>query len=401
MRKIIIFFAIIIFNAVTLKSQEADSLSISDKVLTFKPVEVLYKGTPLLVEGILMKEHQIDFRDFSYTHFPNFSTDIDTYTQFAPLGLTYALKLCGVESKSSWKDLVFATAFSYALGFGTIKAIKNSVYEKRPDISGNNSFPSGHTGIAFLNAQILCREYGQTSWWIPAIGYSFASATGIMRVMQNRHWIGDVVAGAGLGILATETSYFLKDLFLYREESPRFFPSIEESKEEKPSFVDIAVTFNHSFNKYKLSNNTFLDILDGAGTGIEATYFYNKHIGTGILADYSAYKLKNPNIHSDSTMSFYFAGLSQYFSFPICHRVYLGARAGVGINHIAKNNILNGIVPSQFMMRYNLGLNLSFWVQRNALLRFFADYTHSDLEIENQTLDFKTINLGAGAAFHF
>lgn len=130
MRKIIIFFAIIIFNTVTLKSQEADSLSISDKVLTFKPVEVLYKGAPLLVEGILMKEHQIDFRDFSYTHFPNFSTDIDTYTQFAPLGLTYALKLCGVESKSSWKDLVFATAFSYALGFGTIKAIKNSVYEK-------------------------------------------------------------------------------------------------------------------------------------------------------------------------------------------------------------------------------------------------------------------------------
>jgi membrane-associated phospholipid phosphatase len=36
-----------------------------------------------------------------------------------------------------------------------------------------------------------------------------ATATGVLRVMNNRHWLSDVITGAGIGILTTKFSYWL------------------------------------------------------------------------------------------------------------------------------------------------------------------------------------------------
>lgn len=39
-----------------------------------------------------------------------------------------------------------------------------------------------------------------------------ATATGIMRVLNNRHWVSDVLSGAGIGILSGEIAYALSDV---------------------------------------------------------------------------------------------------------------------------------------------------------------------------------------------
>nr|WP_288021518.1 phosphatase PAP2 family protein [Tenuifilum sp.] len=39
-------------------------------------------------------------------------------------------------------------------------------------------------------------------------GYVVASTIGFARVINNKHWVTDVVAGAGIGILSTKISYF-------------------------------------------------------------------------------------------------------------------------------------------------------------------------------------------------
>lgn len=69
-----------------------------------------------------------------------------------------------------------------------VETMKYSVRELRPDGSTNNSFPSGHTATAFSAATILHKEYGMTrSPWYSIAGYMLTTATGCMRVFNNRH----------------------------------------------------------------------------------------------------------------------------------------------------------------------------------------------------------------------
>ena len=49
-------------------------------------------------------------------------------------------------------------------------------------------------------------EYRDTSW-ISVGGYLCATATGIFRVTNNRHWVSDVLIGAGIGIASVKVVY--------------------------------------------------------------------------------------------------------------------------------------------------------------------------------------------------
>ena len=62
---------------------------------------------------------------------------------------------------------------------------------------GDASFPSGHATVAFAFASALDEE--TQSAWVPWVAYPAAAAVGWARVVQNRHWLSDVVAGAALG----------------------------------------------------------------------------------------------------------------------------------------------------------------------------------------------------------
>jgi hypothetical protein len=137
---------------------------------------------------------------------------IDDYLRYVPYTSVLALKLCGVESASSWKRLAVNTAISCVLTTGITYTLKHTIHEMRPDGTDNRSFPSGHTSIAFAGATALCKEYWHVSPWIGVAGYGVATLTAIDRVRRNRHHWGDVAAGAGIGIVSTEVGYWLGDL---------------------------------------------------------------------------------------------------------------------------------------------------------------------------------------------
>ena len=63
--------------------------------------------------------------------------------------------------------------------------------------SGHDSFPSGHSTLAFAAAAALDRE--TATRWVPAIGYPLAALIGWSRVHDRQHWPSDVVAGAAVG----------------------------------------------------------------------------------------------------------------------------------------------------------------------------------------------------------
>ena len=142
---------------------------------------------------------------------PLFRSNLDNFTQFVPGAAVIALNAFGIEGKHHWKDaaLIYGTTIAMTTAF--VFPLKKITKEERPDHSGFNSFPSGHTAIAFASAEFLRQEYQDTSPWIGYAGYTVATATGLLRMYNNKHWLGDIVAGAGFGIASAKLSYFLYD----------------------------------------------------------------------------------------------------------------------------------------------------------------------------------------------
>lgn len=74
--------------------------------------------------------------------------------------------------------------------------LKQVVNSERPDGSGNDSFPSGHTSISFAAAGFIGHRYGWDKG-VPAM--ILATGVGIARVAAKKHRWYDVVAGAAIG----------------------------------------------------------------------------------------------------------------------------------------------------------------------------------------------------------
>ena len=134
---------------------------------------------------------------------------IDDYMQYSPMVAVYGLNLCGVEGKHSFVDRTIVLAMAYAIQGTVTHTMKAAFKEKRPDNNSRNSFPSGHTATAFMGAQFLYEEYKDVSPWIGYAGYAVATATGYLRIYNNRHYINDVIAGACVGVLSTKLAYWL------------------------------------------------------------------------------------------------------------------------------------------------------------------------------------------------
>ncbi len=146
---------------------------------------------------------------------PNFQYKIDNYSQFAPGVAVFALNAFGVKGKHNWKDAALIYGTSIAITTAFVFPLKKITKETRPDFSGNNSFPSGHTAIAFASAEFLRHEYKDDPW-IGYAGYAVATATGLLRMYNNKHYLGDIVAGAGFGIASAKLSYFLYDKVFFK-----------------------------------------------------------------------------------------------------------------------------------------------------------------------------------------
>ena len=62
------------------------------------------------------------------------------------------------------------------------------------------SFPSGHTTVAFAFSTVLAERIDNI--WARVGFYGMASLAAYARVLNNKHWVSDVIAGAGLGLAA-------------------------------------------------------------------------------------------------------------------------------------------------------------------------------------------------------
>ncbi len=148
------------------------------------------------------------FREADEHNFVTRST-LENYFQYAPVIITYGVNLVGVHGKNTFVDRTLIYVMSQGMMQLALNTLKRSTHRLRPNEQNRLSFPSGHTSNAFLNAEFMAQELSGNSVYYGVAGYAFATTTGVFRIYHKDHWLSDVVAGAGLGILATKGAYLL------------------------------------------------------------------------------------------------------------------------------------------------------------------------------------------------
>ena len=253
--------------------------------------DLTFVGVPLFLAGWGIKGDKALFRVNQKAEkggkkntqlLTDFKTGIDDYTQFFGPAVVVGLKLGGYEGRSDWPRLLASAGMSYAIMAGFVNGIKYTAKEMRPDGSTANSWPSGHTATSFVGATLLHKEYGLTRspWWSVA-GYGVATATGVMRVLNNRHWISDVLSGAGIGIMSTELGYALCDLMFKGRGLLRNDLVIDK---EKPSFFSISMGVglgNKDLEFDASGEKVSLKFRAATVVDAEGAYFFNKYVGVG------------------------------------------------------------------------------------------------------------------------
>ena len=156
-----------------------------------------------------------------WTENPHKKIHADDYLQWAPAVAVYGLNVVGIKGKHNLVDRTVIYGISTLLMSSVVYEVKKISKEMRPDGSDLYSFPSGHTANAFATAEFLRQEYKDVSLWYGVGGYAAAAVTGYLRMYNNKHWLSDVIAGAGVGIISTNVAYIIyppvKRIFFKKE----------------------------------------------------------------------------------------------------------------------------------------------------------------------------------------
>lgn len=191
----------------------SDSDTVRAGLYGFKPLQLIVPCTLIGVGVIGLESDWLKYQNREIREELQENIDrkftIDDFSQYAPIAAVYGLKLCGIKGKQGYGDMTVILGTACTLMGAAVYTMKNVTKVERPDGSARNSFPSGHTATAFMGAELLRREYRDVSPWIGVAGYAVAAGTGFFRMYNNRHWLTDVIAGAGIGILSVQAAYWL------------------------------------------------------------------------------------------------------------------------------------------------------------------------------------------------
>jgi membrane-associated phospholipid phosphatase len=176
------------------------------------PYKALIAPAALIGLGAIMLNNPVyDKRDFHtdlFNLFPNFrGTTIDNFLIFSPYVELVALNLVQIKCENDFLNTSLLIVKSEIIDLALTYGLKYITHEQRPNNHDDLSFPSGHTSQAFVAAALINREYRYKHKWVGISAYGLATSVAIFRMLNNKHWISDVLAGAGIGILSANLAY--------------------------------------------------------------------------------------------------------------------------------------------------------------------------------------------------
>lgn len=102
-------------------------------------------------------------------------------------------------------NFLLSALLAFAVELPVYWVLKNSFKRERPrnmpvfiTPSDRYSLPSGHTAAAFLMAETVAVFYPMMLWF----AFIWAGLIGASRLLLGVHYLTDLFAGAGLGLLA-------------------------------------------------------------------------------------------------------------------------------------------------------------------------------------------------------
>ena len=392
-----------------LSASEIDSTTISISKCQEKPV--LWKKAiapaSFFIGTSIIRPFDNNIRDFRNDHFPNYKYNYDNILQVTPGIAVLALRSFGVKGRhEKWYEMLTAMAFSTITTTAFTEGFKNTIGRTRPySHYQRNSFPSGHTMTAFTSATILHNEYGCVSPWYSIGGYSVASIVGVSRILNNRHWASDVLAGAGFGILSGNLGYLMADCLFGKTETDLSF------KEMHPSFIGLNANFSPRGNDIPNIQPDYRAIQFnhkyGYGYSIEGAYFPCKHVGIGAKTClvYNIFEIDEEHLHlqeksderryinfeSDYCSQSYGFMPGLYLTVPISKRFLLGCKYLFGIGGTFSFNLDFDVKDkydegyhTKFYDEYNFGWSMEtggfckVLVTKDVALSLSADYNRSN-----------------------
>lgn len=371
-----------------------------DRRTSTQAYRMTYIGVPLIVGGVIMQSYDREFRRLRNGYGESFHQTYDDYLQYGPAGLMLGLKACGVKSRSSWGRMLTSDAFSAALMAIAVNSLKYSCNVMRPDGSTRNSFPSGHTATAFMTATMLHKEYGHSSPWYSIAGYTMATVTGITRQLNNRHWMSDVMVGAGIGILATEFGYFLADLIFKDKGLNVHEMTLVYDRYRHPSFLGLDIGITTVPGSYALGPQTRGEFFSGPSVGVQGAWFMSPYLGVG--GKFSVTNLhvgingvsQNDNLECASA----YAGL--YFSYPFSIRWLLGGKVLGGFEHYKQCRTELFTFGQRDGAAFGTGISATYIATQNLGVRFTTDYDCAPPVVAGAgRLHKLTFGLGVSAVF--
>lgn len=349
-----------------------------------------------------------EIRRYRNRYLPNFRNKFDDYLQYAPGVMVYGLNAAGVKGKHSVQRATVSYLFSAATMALLVKTIKGTTRVERPDGTARNSFPSGHTANSFMNAAFLDKEYGQYRHPLYGIGaYTMASATAIGRQMNNRHWISDVLAGAGIGLLSTEVGYLIADQIYKGKGINETFTQRYLPRVEKPSFIGFNIGVARAVTDDLNNPNGSINAEHGFSFELNGAWFFHKNVGIGGSFAFSSFPITNDNFrYSDSDIlevaediytqptGVRYLHLGPYFSIPLRKGFFINANIGAGKAIGADGNIILNLkqeyqdifglkeVPyfkykPELSGSWAAGLSIQKLLSRNLGLKAYVNYFNS------------------------
>jgi len=212
-RFVILTIVVLIFSPSCLAQITQDSSAIwswETRKHNFK--KSLYLSIPVIAVGIMTLEYKGGFindkiKEERNEHVTGFNYKIDDYLALAPGASVFLIDAFSKKSSSNLGNQLIILLKSELIMTAIVKPLKLVTHVERPGGTNYESFPSGHTAQAFLGATFLHKEFGQNSAWYTVAGYSVATTVAVFRVLNNKHYLTDVLVGAGIGMLSTNLAY--------------------------------------------------------------------------------------------------------------------------------------------------------------------------------------------------
>ena len=329
-----------------------------------------------------------------------------------PLVTTWTLKALGVESRSKTRRMLTANVMALALTSGVVQGLKHSIHEQRPNGKDTQSFPSGHSAIAFMSAAILEREYGHISPWITVGGYTTATLTEWLRLRHHAHYINDIFTGAGIGVVTTNLAYFITDRIfgkdainqprLYKGDVVRLGRFLEQP-------VSLSLTAGSEITSKRIGPAAFQALpssplapeditLRTSSTwtsGFDYSYFLNAHWAVDASARVATTQLKADVYHASlgnsdvqaALLHQYHFNLGMRYSLPLGLNTRFSLHAYGGSSYTQQTDIrlLDQTplirIPHRWHPELGAGLGIEVLDTKNYVTGFTIDYLHQFSDI--------------------